>query len=167
MSRTLLATIAVLLLIVVTGGLLWLAITSDNAVSALLSYAAGLSMIFLPCTLPLVFVIVPLAAKQDKPSKGLALALVFGLGLAMTIAVYGIVTALLGAIAWALTAWIPLVGSLVALVAWIWVIKWRYPGGWVEAAIIGVGAWASALLILAALNALFGLGIGAFGVPGL
>jgi len=78
-----------------------------------------------------------------------------------------IVTALLGAIAWALTAWIPLVGSLVALVAWIWVIKWRYPGGWVEAAIIGVGAWASALLILAALNALFGLGIGAFGVPGL
>jgi len=96
MSRTLLATIAVLLLIVVTGGLLWLAITSDNAVSALLSYAAGLSMIFLPCTLPLVFVIVPLAAKQDKPSKGLALALVFGLGLAMTIAVYGIVTAFLG-----------------------------------------------------------------------
>jgi len=77
-----------------------------------------------------------------------------------------ILTALLGAIAWALTAWIPLVGPLVALVAWVWVIKWRYPGGWGSAAVIGLVAWLAALVILAVVNALLGLGIGAFGVPG-
>jgi len=77
-----------------------------------------------------------------------------------------VVTALLGAIAWALTAWIPLVGPILALVAWIWVIKWRYPGGWGKAAVIGLVAWVAALVILGALNAFFNLGIGAFGVPG-
>lgn len=80
---------------------------------------------------------------------------------------YAVLTAVLGAIAWALTAWIPLLGPIVALVAWIWVIKWRYPGGWMNAAIIGVGAWLSALIILFILNSVFRLGIGAFGVPGL
>lgn len=79
---------------------------------------------------------------------------------------YAVLTAVLGAIAWALTAWIPLLGPIVALVAWIWVIKWRYPGGWMNAAIIGVGAWLSALIILFILNSVFRLGIGAFGVPG-
>lgn len=79
---------------------------------------------------------------------------------------HAVVTALLGAIAWALTAWIPLIGPLIALVAWIGVIKWRYPGGWGTAALIGLIAWASALVILFALNTILGLGIGAFGVPG-
>jgi hypothetical protein len=77
-----------------------------------------------------------------------------------------VVTALLGAIAWALTAWIPLIGFIIALIAWVWVIKWRYPGGWGKAAVIGLVAWLAALVILALVNALFGLGIGAFGVPG-
>ncbi len=77
-----------------------------------------------------------------------------------------VVTAFLGALAWALTAWIPLFGSIIALVAWVTVINWRYPGGWIKAATIGVGAWLSALLILLAVNTVFGLGIGAFGVPG-
>ncbi|RQG90486.1 hypothetical protein [Natrarchaeobius chitinivorans] len=77
-----------------------------------------------------------------------------------------LVTALFGAIAWALTAWIPLFGPLVALVAWIWVINWRYPGGWTDAALVGVVAWVSALVILFVLNAVLGLGVGAFGVPG-
>jgi len=77
-----------------------------------------------------------------------------------------IFTAILGAVAWALTSWIPLVGPFIALVAWIWVIKWRYPGGWVNAAVIGGGAWVAALVILFVANAVFGLGVGAFGVPG-
>ena len=77
-----------------------------------------------------------------------------------------VVTALLGALGWALTSWIPLVGSLVALVVWVGVINWRYPGGWVKAAIIGLGAWISALVILLVVNSVLGLGIGAFGVPG-
>ena len=79
---------------------------------------------------------------------------------------HAVVTALVGAIAWALTSWIPLVGPLIALVVWIGVINWRYPGGWVKAAIIGLGAWISALVILLVVNSVLGLGIGAFGVPG-
>ncbi len=79
---------------------------------------------------------------------------------------HAIVTALLGAIGWALTSWIPLIGSLIALIVWVAVINWRYPGGWVKAAMIGFGAWLSALVILLLLNTVFDLGIGAFGIPG-
>lgn len=77
-----------------------------------------------------------------------------------------IITALRGAIGWALTAWIPLVGLSIALVVWIGVSNWRYPGGWLKAAIIGLGAWLAALVILFVINTVFDLGIGAFGVPG-
>lgn len=79
---------------------------------------------------------------------------------------HAIITALFGAIAWALTSWIPLIGPIIALVAWVWVINWRYKGGWVNAAIIGVIAWLSAAIILFILNSVLRLGIGAFGVPG-
>jgi len=76
-----------------------------------------------------------------------------------------VVTALLGAIGWAVTSWIPLIGPIIALVVWIGIIRWRYPGGWAKAAVIGLVAWVSALLVLLLLNALFSLGIGAFGAP--
>ncbi|MFC4542759.1 hypothetical protein ACFO5R_12585 [Halosolutus amylolyticus] len=79
---------------------------------------------------------------------------------------HAIVTALVGAIAWALTSWIPLVGPIIALVAWIWVINWRYPGGWANAAAIGFVAWLSALAILFVLNSVLRFGVGAFGIPG-
>ncbi|MEF8791621.1 MAG: hypothetical protein V5A61_15955 [Haloarculaceae archaeon] len=79
---------------------------------------------------------------------------------------HAVVTALVGAIGWALTEWIPLIGPLIALVVWIGVINWRYPGGWVRAAVIGLGAWISALVVLLIVNSVLGLGIGAFGVPG-
>lgn len=79
---------------------------------------------------------------------------------------YAVVTAFIGAIAWAIGSLIPLLGSLVALVAWIWVINWRYPGGWKDAAIIGLVAWLAALLIIFLLNSVLSLGITAFGVPG-
>ncbi|TYT62801.1 hypothetical protein [Natrialba swarupiae] len=77
-----------------------------------------------------------------------------------------LLTAFLGAIAWAVTSWIPLVGSLLALFAWIWVINWRYPGGWIDAAVVGFAAWFVAFVILFVLNTVLGLGVGAFGVPG-
>ena len=78
---------------------------------------------------------------------------------------HAVITALLGAIGWALTAWIPLVGLVVALVVWIGVINWRYPGGWGNAALIGLVAWLAALVILYVLNVVLELGIAAFGVP--
>lgn len=80
--------------------------------------------------------------------------------------VQAVVTAVIGAIAWALTAWIPLLGPIIALVVWIGVINWRYEGGWIDAAKIGVVAWLAALVLLFVLNAVFRLGVGAFGVPG-
>ena len=79
---------------------------------------------------------------------------------------HAVITAFLGAVGWALTAWIPLIGPVIALVVWVSVINWRYPGDWTNAVIIGAGAWLSALLILFVVNTVLGLGIGAFGVPG-
>lgn len=97
-SRLVFGGLALLLLVVVVGGLMWLAVSPPvpgQKVGVLLSFAAGLSMIFLPCTLPLVFVIVPMALKQ-KPWKGLLMALVFGLGLSITLSLYGVAVALIG-----------------------------------------------------------------------
>jgi len=76
---------------------LWndIATSAAGETSVLLSYAAGLSMIFLPCTLPLVFVIVPMTMGHH-PRKGLIMALLFGLGLAITLTIYGIMTASIG-----------------------------------------------------------------------
>lgn len=77
-----------------------------------------------------------------------------------------VVTALLGAVVWALFAWIPLVGTLLAFVGWLALLNYRYPGGWTRAAILAVAAWAVAVVILAALE-LVGLGgLSAVGVPG-
>lgn len=61
----------------------------------IIAYVAGLSMIILPCTLPLVFIIVPLSMGQGY-RKGLSMALLFGAGLTITIASYGTAIALFG-----------------------------------------------------------------------
>ena len=79
---------------------------------------------------------------------------------------HAIMTAFLGAVGWALTSWVPLIGPLIVLVVWIGVINWRYPGGWMNAGAIGFIAWLAASVILFITNSLFSLGIGAFGIPG-
>jgi len=60
-----------------------------------IAYVAGLSMIVLPCTLPLVFIIVPLSMGKGY-KKGLSMALLFSLGLVITITAYGVGIAALG-----------------------------------------------------------------------
>jgi len=79
------------------------------------------------------------------------------------------VTALLGALAWALVSffvgWIPLLGPLLTLLAWIGVINWQYPGGWGAAAGIGLIAWLIAVAALVALSSLGLIGFEALGVP--
>ncbi len=54
-----------------------------------IAYVAGLSMIVLPCTLPLVFIIVPLSMGKGY-KKGVTMALLFSLGLVITITAYGV-----------------------------------------------------------------------------
>lgn len=61
----------------------------------LFSYSMGLTMIVLPCTFPLAFVIVPLSLGKG-PLKGLLIALSFGLGVTITLSMYGILAAVLG-----------------------------------------------------------------------
>ncbi|WP_436346032.1 hypothetical protein [Natronorubrum sp. FCH18a] len=83
---------------------------------------------------------------------------------------HAIVTALIGAIVWAVVGfvvgWIPLLGPLLALIAYIAVINFRYPGDWTAAAMIGLLAWVTVLAVLYALAFLGVTGFEAVGVPG-
>ncbi|WP_121741825.1 hypothetical protein [Natronorubrum halophilum] len=83
---------------------------------------------------------------------------------------HAIVTALIGAIVWAVVGffvgWIPLLGPLLALLAYIAVINFRYPGDWTAAAMIGLLAWVTVLVVLYVLALLGITGFGAVGVPG-
>ena len=83
---------------------------------------------------------------------------------------HAIVTALIGSIVWAIVGffvgWIPLVGPLIALLAYVAVINWRYPGDWTAAAMIGLVAWVSVLIVLSVLAAVGITSFGAVGVPG-
>lgn len=93
--RTRLVFIAFLLFSVFVIGLGYLATTPADTVGLTLSYTAGLSMIVLPCTLPLVFVIVPLCMGHDY-RKGFIMALLFGGGLTVTLIAYAVFIALAG-----------------------------------------------------------------------
>lgn len=96
-----------------------------------LSFLAGISMIFLPCTFPLVFIIIPLALSR-KIGKGLAMALLFGLGLTLTFTLYGIALGWLGGFValYKVISWMLIVGGVAALVFGISelnLIKFRLP----------------------------------------
>lgn len=93
--RTRLVILAFVLFTVFILGMVYLATNPATTVTATLSYAAGLSMITLPCTFPLVFVIVPMSMGKGY-RKGFLMALLFGLGLTVTITVYAVVIALAG-----------------------------------------------------------------------
>lgn len=81
-----------------------------------------------------------------------------------------VVAALVGAAVWGLinffVGWLPVVGPLLALLAWVGVINWSYPGGWVSAAGIGVVAWLAVQVILYVLYLVGLISITALGVPG-
>lgn len=70
-------------------GFVYLATTPSTTLTLLLSFAGGVSNIVLPCTLPLVFIIVPIAMKAAGGKKGLVMAALFGAGLIITLSVYG------------------------------------------------------------------------------
>ncbi len=83
---------------------------------------------------------------------------------------YAIITALIGAVVWALVGfffgWVPLLGPLLVFVAYLAVINARYPGGWVDAAAITIVAWISVLAVLYLLAIIGVTGFEAVGVPG-
>jgi len=87
------------LLAVVLGGLIWIFTLSPASPVGfgwyLFSFATGLTMIVLPCTLPLAFVIVPMVMGKGYV-KGLMTALAFGAGVAITLSMYGIIAAIVG-----------------------------------------------------------------------
>ena len=78
-------------------GLFALATSPLKVVSLTLAYTSGLSMIVLPCTLPAVLVIVPLSLGRGY-RRGFTMAILFGLGLTITITTYGVAMAYLGKI---------------------------------------------------------------------
>ena len=87
--------LAFILFVVFLIGIFWLVTTPGQTVGLTLAFAAGLSMIVLPCTLPLAFIIIPLSMGKGY-KKGFFMALLFGLGLTLTIMLYGVTIALIG-----------------------------------------------------------------------
>lgn len=84
---------------------------------------------------------------------------------------YAVVTALIGALVWAVVGffigWIPFLGPLLTLLAYVWVINSRYPGWWGRAFAIALIAWLASLVVLYILAVLEISSFGAVGVPGL
>jgi hypothetical protein len=80
-----------------------------------------------------------------------------------------IATAFIGAIIWAVVAffvgWIPIVGPILTLIAWIGFVNRQYPGGWGTAAGIGIVSWIVVLIILYILSLVGLVGLNAIGVP--
>jgi len=102
-KKSLIAIVFVLFSLIFVGGIF--GVTNDIAISSgqelsypswlIISYLAGLSMIILPCTLPLVFIIIPLSMGKGG-KKGLLMAAMFGAGLTITIMFYGLGIGILG-----------------------------------------------------------------------
>jgi hypothetical protein len=83
---------------------------------------------------------------------------------------YAIVTALVGSIVWSIVGflfgWIPLLGPLIVLLAYVAVLNARYPGGWANATLIALLAWVASLAVLYLLALLGVTTFEAVGVPG-
>lgn len=94
-NKKFLAAIGLVLLVVIIVSVFYLFGMSKNTVDLAFSFVAGISMIVLPCTFPLVLVIVPLAMGKGY-KKGLGMALLFSLGLIIILSIYGIFVAGIG-----------------------------------------------------------------------
>lgn len=83
---------------------------------------------------------------------------------------YALVTALIASIVWVVIAfflgWIPLLGPLLALLAYVAVINFRYSGGFIDAIGIALVAWIASIIVLYLLAFLGVTSFEAAGVPG-
>lgn len=83
---------------------------------------------------------------------------------------YAFFTALFGAIVWAilgiLVGWIPFLGPIIVMLAYLALIKRRYPGGWIDALGITLVAWIAVVIVLYVLALADITTFDAAGVPG-
>ena len=83
---------------------------------------------------------------------------------------YAFFTALFGAIIWAVFqlffGWIPIFGSVIVVLAYLALIKHRYPGGWIRAVAITLVAWIAVVVVLLLLEMAGITTFDAVGVPG-
>lgn len=100
--KAIVAVTALIIAVIIGAGLFWFLFLAPQAGAELgklgwylFSFAAGLTMIVLPCTLPLAFVIVPLSMGKGLV-KGLGMALSFGAGVSLMLSLYGVLAALAG-----------------------------------------------------------------------
>ena len=98
--KGILAGFAVGLFVLIVFGLLWAFFLAPETPTGgfgwyVFSYAMGLTMIVLPCTLPLAFVIVPLSMGKGMV-KGLGIAIAFGLRVTVMLSMYGVLAAIVG-----------------------------------------------------------------------
>jgi len=100
--KTILAVSVVGMFGLIVTGVLWFFLAGSAAPVGigwyLFSFAAGLTMIVLPCTLPLAFVIVPLSMGKGVV-KGLGMAIAFGSGVTIMLSAYGVFAAIAGEVA--------------------------------------------------------------------
>ena len=83
---------------------------------------------------------------------------------------HAVVTAAIGAVVWAvvggLVGGIPLLGPVLTLLAYLFVIRLRYRAGWIAAGGIAVVAWLAVLVVLYALATVGVTTFEAVDVPG-
>ncbi len=106
-----------ILVSVITIGFFVLLTSPSLTPGILLSFLSGLSMIFLPCTFPLVFIIIPLALSKN-PKKGFLMAISFGVGLTLTFSLYGLLLGWIGGFVelYKIVQYMLLIGGVVALI---------------------------------------------------
>jgi|GEM_PF-380802 len=101
-TKILLISIVTVIIAVIIFALKWLfgLETGEQAREGwyLFSFATGITMIVLPCTLPLAFVVVPLSMGKGV-RKGLGIALAFSIGVTTTLSLYGALAAIVGGLA--------------------------------------------------------------------
>lgn len=82
---------------------------------------------------------------------------------------YAVISALIGAIVWSIFSFfvggLAVIGPILTLLAWIWVIKSRYRTGWLNASLIGLVSWAAVLATLIVLSWFNVTSFTAIGVP--
>lgn len=83
--------------------------------------------------------------------------------------VHALITGVIGAVIWVVAGlvvgWLPLLGQLLVLFIYTWMVNRRYPGGWADALKIGLIAWTVTVIVLMTLATLGYVTYEAIGVP--